>query len=128
VPASVFTVIVAVLAEICVFSDTLTVTLPLLLPDAGLTLHHVWSLDTAHEVLAVILKVCSPLEDVKSIVLVSSEMAALASFWVTLTVRMPISDFTVTVAVLADVCVFSDTLTVTPPLFLPDVGLTLHQV
>ena len=112
-PASDFTVIVAVRSVIEVFSSTLTVTLPPLLPDVGLTLHQAWSLDTVHEVFEVILIDLDPLLDANSILLVSIDISGFAADWDTSTFLVNSPDLIVRVAVRDPVVEFSVAVKVT---------------
>jgi hypothetical protein len=123
------TVMVAVLATVVVFAAYDTVRLPLLLPLAGVTVHHVVALEDAVQlVLEVTPTVLFPAADVTVAVAPLNINSGVLPLWVNAYVRLMPPPVTVMVAVLATVVVFAAYDTVRLPLLLPLDGVTVHHV
>jgi len=122
------TVMVAVRESMEVFSDTLTVIVPLFDPEKVLTVHQSWSLVIVHEVLEVMVKVPVPLVDSNVKLVLFSCSVGLVPACVTAMVCDCSPAFTVIVALREDVVLFSETLTVIVPFFEPEEVLTVHHV
>ena len=122
-----FTVIVAERESMEVFSDTLTVIVPVFEPEEVLTVHQVWLLVTVHAVLEVMVKVFEPLADSNVKLVLFSCSVGLVPACVTAMVFDRSPAFTVMVALRKSVDVFSVTLTATVALSEPEEVLTTHQ-